>query len=310
MKQIVVSAPGKIHLMGEHAVVYGKPALLSAVNLRTTVSLLEYTSFEILSDEPDEYIRHAVSVVCENLKKKIPPVRLIISSTILSGYHLGSSAAIAVSVVGALYYYLTNTWDLEKINALAYEVEKNMHGNPSGGDNTTVTYGGYVLYQKKSETEKVFEKLNFSMLKSLDHFYLIDTGRPKENTGFMVALVRKQYEKNPKKYSEFFDTNEKQVDRIVHALKTGDEKIIIDAIQKGEQTLEDMGVVSKKVKPLIRAIEKNGGAAKILGGGGKADGVGFLLCYSKEKEKMRKLSLEYGYAIKDVELGKEGVRLE
>ena len=39
MKEIVVSAPGKIHLLGEHAVVYGKPALLVAINKRCTVTL-------------------------------------------------------------------------------------------------------------------------------------------------------------------------------------------------------------------------------------------------------------------------------
>ncbi len=40
MKKIKVSAPGKIHLMGEHSVVYGKPALLAAINKRVFVELV------------------------------------------------------------------------------------------------------------------------------------------------------------------------------------------------------------------------------------------------------------------------------
>jgi len=310
MKQVTVSAPGKIHLMGEHAVVYGKPALLSAINLRTTVTLSGNRIFKIISEEPDEYIRLAVDLVCKELKIKIPSVCLSVSSTIPSGFHLGSSAAVAVATVGALYYFLTETRDLEKINALAYEIERNMHGNPSGGDNTTVTYGGFVRYQKKSETEKVFEKLSFVLPKTSDHFYLIDTGKPKENTGTMVAHVRQKYDKNPELFQAIFDVNERQVERIVDALKTNNEKILIDAIRRGEETLEDMGVVSEKVKPLIHTIEKAGGAAKILGGGGISEGVGFLLCFHTNIDIIKTIASKHHYSILSIMLGEEGVRIE
>jgi len=298
--------------MGEHAVVYGRPALLAAVNKRLTVTFEETDKeLEIITEESDTtYIQYAVALVSKNLGKPIPHGILTITSEIPSGYHLGSSAAVAVGVVGALYYYLTNTWDLEKINALAYEVEKNMHGNPSGGDNTTITYGGFVRYQKKSETEKVFEKLFFVLPKKLDHFFLIDTGKPKENTGFMVGLVREKYEKNAKKYIDLFDINEKQVERILDALKIGDEKTLLDAIRIGEETLEEMGVVSEKVKPLIRDIEKAGGAAKILGGGGITEGVGFLLCYSIHRKTVEENISKYHYSMQPIMLGQEGARLE
>jgi len=310
MRNVVVSAQGKIHLMGEHAVVYGKPALLSAVNLRTTVSLTENKKFEIISEEPDEFIRYAIERVCKDFKKKIPSVRLQVSSTIPTGFHLGSSAAIAVATVGAMYYFFTKKWDLEKINALAYEVEKKMHGNPSGGDNTTVTYGGFVRYQKKSETEKIFQKLALVIPKNLNNFFLIDTGRPKENTGQMVALVREKFTHQTEKYNELFNINEQQVDLMTEVLKKGDEKALIDAIRRGEQTLDEMGVVSEKVKPLIRDIEKNRGAAKILGGGGISEGVGFLLCYHSDRKIVEHIVSKFHYSTQPIVLGEEGVRLE
>jgi len=323
MDKIRVSAPGKIHLMGEHAVVYGKPALLSAINKRLIVTLDagNSTRSKLSFDEgrvriltipkaSDRYIRHAVDTVCGLLKKDIPPIDITVRSDIPSGFHLGSSAAVAVAIAGVLYYYLTNSWDLEKINILAYEVEKKMHGNPSGGDNTTVAYGGFVRYQKKSETEKVFEKMPFVFPKSLDHFCLIDTGRPKENTGTMVARVRDMYNGNPEKFNTIFDTNEKQVERMLDALKNNNEEMFIDAIRKGEGTLEDMGVVSGKVIPLIRDIEKAGGGAKILGGGGIKENVGFLLCYTHDMQHINKILRQYGYAVQNIGLGGEGVRIE
>jgi mevalonate kinase len=323
MNSVIVSAPGKVHLMGEHAVVYGKPALLSAINKRLIVTLeeikamnsrpgLEGRKLQIttIPQQSDSYIRYAVEVVCASLMKEIPSIHLTVNSDIPSGYHLGSSAAVAVATVGAMYYFFTNNWDLGKINDLAYEAEKKMHGNPSGGDNTTVTYGGFLWYRKKAETEKTFKKLSFVLPKRLDHFYLINTGRPKENTGELVKGVNDRFKLHTSTYNQLFDTNELQVKRIVDALQDGDEITLIDAMQKGEQTLEGMGVVSDKVKPLIRDIEKTDGAAKILGGGGVTDSVGFVLCYYTDRKAVEHIVSKFHYSIQPITLGEEGVRIE
>jgi mevalonate kinase len=143
-------------------------------------------------------------------------------------------------------------------------------------------------------------QLPLRLPQNLNHFHLIDTGRPKENTGEMVSYVRQQFTIHHSQFRRLFDENEDQTKRIAVALKEGDEKTLIDAIQKGERTLEGMGVVSKKVTPLIRSIEQSGGAAKILGGGGRTDGAGYLLCYSHHPPK----------GSIPISLGEEGIRLE
>ena len=71
-----------------------------------------------------------------------------------------------------------------------------------------------------------------------------------------------------------------------------------------------MGVVSRKVFPLIRKVEEAGGAAKILGGGGRKDGTGFLLGYHREPKEIRKLCQSFGYSWQPIILGEEGIRLE
>ncbi len=289
MKKVTVSVPGKIHLMGEHAVVYGKPALLAAVNLRMSVSI-EEASKDAIGDD----IRDTVAFLMDQLKiKDQQSVKITIDSQIPSGYHLGSSAAVAAGLSGAVMYFFKTVWNPMRINELAYEIEKKHHGNPSGGDNTAVTMGGYVWYRKEMEFLRSIWQL--PMKPTFTRFYLLDTGRPKETTKEMVALVGRKHN-----LQNIFDENETQTRRMAIALKTNDEALLLDAMKKGERTLERIGVVSDKAMNIIRGIEKSGGAAKILGGGGKTDGVGYLLCY---------LPTPLKNSIPII-LGEEGIRLE
>ncbi len=316
MKKVIVSVPGKVHLMGEHAVVYGKPALLAAINLRLTVSIEEQKDkgkkgVTIISDEPIDHAAYAVQYLFDALKLKHPsPVVVTIRSAIPAGFHLGSSAAVAVGLTGAIMYYFTKLWNPIRINELAYEIEKKQHGTPSGGDNTTVAMGGFIWFRKELEFLKSIWQLPFRPHPSLDHFFLINTGRPKETTGEMVALVRERVQKQPEDMQKLFDLNELQVKRVTVAMKEGKEEELIDALRIGERTLEDVGVVSSIVIPLVQDIEAAGGAAKILGGGGKAGGVGFLLCYHKAPNRIAALVKKYGYTIQPITLGEEGIRLE
>ena len=318
---ISVSAPGKIYLMGEHAVVYGKPALLAAINLRlrVTVESLSLSSprtrgssedLLIKSEEPSDYIRHAVEVIRQEYKlASLPPMKITVSSDIPAGYHLGSSAAVAVGTVGAVTYFLKKVWNPAAINQIAYEVEKKMHGNPSGGDNTAVTMGGFIWYRRELEFLKSIWQIPLKLPKSLDHFFLINTGRPAETTGEMVEFVKSKIKNQKSKFRNIFEKNEEQTKRIAVALKEGDEKKLIDAMRIGERTLEHMRVVSQKVLPMIRSVEQSGGTAKILGGGGKKAGCGFLLCYHKSRSEAERVAKSFAYPVQRIQLGEEGVKL-
>jgi mevalonate kinase len=309
----VVSAPGKIFLMGEHAVVYGRPALLAAIGLRLSVSVTKGTGGKttIVSQESPEYVLHAITKVQEYYQiDVVPPLRVTVRSDIPSGYHVGSSAGTAVATVGAVTYFLKKIWNPVQFNRIAYEVEKKQHGNPSGADNTAVTVGGLLWYRRELEFLKSVWQLPYKIHSAVNHFFLIDTGKPEESTGEMVALVALKVKRQKAKMERLFSTNEEQVRKIAVALKEGDRENLTAAIQAGEKTLEDMGVVSRDVIPCIREIERSGGAAKILGGGGKSGGVGFLLCYHTDKKIVEHVCKKYSYTTKDIQLGEGGVRLD
>jgi mevalonate kinase len=121
-------------------------------------------------------------------------------------------------------YYFKKIWNPIRINELAYEIEKKQHGNPSGGDNTAVTMGGFIWFRKELEFLKSIWQLPFKPHPSVNHFFLINTGRPKETTGEMVAYVRSQFTVHSSQFEKLFNENEKQVKRVTTALKEGDEK--------------------------------------------------------------------------------------
>ncbi len=308
---ITVSVPAKIHLMGEHAVVYSTPALLAAINLRMRVSVEAAKQTEVVSTESPDYVLHAIEIVKEHFRGAVlPEMRITIQSDIPAGFHLGSSAATAVGVVAAVTYFTKKIWNPTLFNQLAYEVEKKQHGNPSGGDNTIVTMGGILWFRKELEFLKSIWKLDVKIPDALNHFFLMNTGRPVETTGEMVSLVRQKYEKNKVAMRTLFFKNEEQVKQIVIALKNANEQQLIEAINCGETTLKKMGVVGKKVLPCIQEVVRQGGAAKILGGGGKKQGVGFLLCYHRDTDVIKKIGEKFGHAIQPITLGGDGITLE
>ncbi len=314
---IIVSVPGKVNLMGDHAIVHGYPSLLAAVNLRMVVTVEQTIkkaggeALEIITTEPDTYVRQIVGVVQKQIRmEKMPSLKITINSAIPAGYHLGSSAATAVGVTGALVYFLKQLWNPTRINEISYEAEKLQHGMPSGGDNTTVTFGGLLWFRKELEFLKSVWHLTFKPHSNIKQFYLIDTGRPKETTGEMVSLVREKVRRQKSKMQQTFSLNEVQVRAITVALKEGNERNLVNSLRIGEKTLEDMGVVSKLAMKIIRKIEENGGAAKILGGGGRRAGVGFLLAYHPNPRELSRLADRNGWKIQPIKLGEEGIRLE
>src|SRR3989338_9695020 len=360
MKKIKVSAPGKLHLLGEHVVVYGKPAMITAVDKRCFVEIyprkntpagekkIEISSSnlkvskivsekEIIAKTKDAqakwetYIKtndiallksitsdsldFTIIVIGEALKclkKSLSGgFKLSIKSDIPIGSGMGSSAAVAVSVAGAIYLLFHKALDKAIVNEIAYSAEQKKHGLPSGGDNSASCFGGLVWYRKETPDLKIIETIPFAFPQKLaKNFIVIDTGIPMESTGEMVSNVRTLYQKNPEFVENILSSQEELVRELLSAIKTGDDTLMIRIIRAGEKNLEALGVVSSSVKILIRGIEKIGGAAKICGGGGVKKGAGMLLAYHKNFNSLRPLLLHLRLQYYKITLGEQGLRQE
>jgi mevalonate kinase len=356
-QKIRISAPGKIILLGEHAVVYGKPAIIAAVNKRCFVELTARSDKEIIisvKNSKQEVITNVKQlenkfnkaqedwdIVNRNNDTKLLKLitkdlldypQIIIGeflnyfkafNEIISGFELsieleipigsgmGSSASLAVSIIGALLCLKNQKFDKKIINEIAFLAEQKKHGFPSGGDNTACCYGGLILFHKDAPDENIFSQIPVTISPNIPgNFITIFTGIPEESTGELVSKVRNLYQRNQESVDQVFNSQEELTNELLIALKNGEEEKIIAIIKNGEKNLEHLGVVSSSVKSLIREIEKTGGAAKICGAGGIAKGSGMLLAYHQDIEILKGLLGEYEYAFSRVVLGAEGVRIE
>src|SRR3989441_5726043 len=142
------SAPGKLILFGEHAVVFGEPALATAIDLRTEVYARFHDGWLVdgasIEDTKYAYVRRAVETAWEG-----PPLWIEIRSMIPLGCGLGSSAAVTVATLGALAA-LKGPVVVEAVARAAFEVEHAVQGRASPIDTSTASHGAAVLVRREA----------------------------------------------------------------------------------------------------------------------------------------------------------------
>lgn len=308
---IEVSVPGKIHLLGEHSVVYGKPALLAAINLRLYFAIGKGSAPKEFKELKNPQLKRVLE---KGVKKKFPGIKIpqykaFIKSELPMGSGLGSSASLSVAYACALLTFLKVKYDSNLIYEIAYSGERLFHGNPSGGDITVVNFGGIIYFRKELDFLKTISPLSFKISPKIKKFLLVDSGKPKETTKQMVELTKLNVKSKKLKMEAVFDDQERLVKQLALVLKEGDDKKIIQIIKEGERNLEKIGVVGKKAKAIIKEVEKLGGAAKISGAGGIKKGSGMILAYYADQKKLidltKRMSLNY-YLIT---IGEEGAKV-
>ncbi len=287
MSTISYSAPGKIILSGEHAVVYGRPDLISAIDLR-----LKFTVWEDKKNTKDQIIKMISQKVKDYLKSKgivfsDKSFNYEIESELPKGKNLGSSAALSVASSAALLeFYTGKKFSKEEINRVAYEIEKYFHGKPSGGDNSTSCFGGLIYFRKEFEFLKNISALNIRIPQKIDDgLYIINSGKVQETTKEMIDKVGKLLNKYPKKIEDIFGQIEKTTKKMVVAIRSENTAFFRQCIEDNEKLLEALAVVSSKAKVLLKDLAKFG-VGKVTGSGGEEKGSGNILFFADKPREL------------------------
>jgi mevalonate kinase len=270
------SAPGKVILFGEHAVVYGRPALaIPVTQLQATATVSKNSrggiwveapninlSSELSQLAPEQPLAAVINSVFEILNITRPPACTVyLQSTIPVASGLGSGAAVSVAILRALSAFLGRPLSDEQINKLAYEVEKLHHGNPSGIDNYVITYARPVYFLKGRAIKTFRVGAAFTIV-------IGDTGISAP-TKESVAAVRKLWETDQPRWEKVFDRVGEIVWDARQAIERGDGVELGKLMDANHSLLQEMTVSSLELDTLVEAAHKSGVLGAKLSGGGR-----------------------------------------
>lgn len=270
------SAPGKIILFGEHAVVYGRPALAVPVTqVHADVEILPSPDDKswveapgialhatLDSLPPGNPIASIINSLSDSLGlASLPPFVIRISSSIPVAAGLGSGAAVSVAIVRALSAHTRQPLSNGQINQYAYEIEKLHHGTPSGIDNSVVTYAQPVYFVRGKPLETFRVGAPFSLV-------IADTGVPAP-TRESVGDVRKLWEADRARWDKVFDEIGGIVNEARDAIQQGRIQELGRLMDANHALLQQLTVSSDALDRLTEAARKSGAQGAKLSGGGR-----------------------------------------
>ena len=302
------TAPGKIILFGEHAVVYGKPAIAIPVSgMRATawsepgengitINAMDVNKKFKLSTDRNQFSVLAQSILAITDKRE-PNLTINLTSKLPQGSGMGSSAATSTAVCRALSGHLGVDLAANQISELVFEAEKIVHGTPSGIDNTVVAYE-MPVYFIKGQNPETFEP------GKLFRLVIGDTGieAPTKET---VANVRKAWQNEPGLMEGYFDEIEKITRNGKIAIESGNAEQVGELMDENHELLNSIGVGHKILEELVEiAREKGALGAKLTGGGGG----GNMVALAEDKETQKKICeaiTEAGYSAYQTSFGEQ-----
>jgi len=274
------SACAKAILLGEHAVVYGEPAIAVPLpELRATAISgpgLAGRGVEVIAhdlgdarygrESGDErgrgLLRAALRTAAALLGEGIEPDMVIeLSSLIPVARGLGSSAAVAAAIVRATVASMGTTLAPDRVSPLVFECETLFHGTPSGVDNTVVSFERAVWFQRGAPHEFLTIGAPLCLL-------LADTGAP-SRTSDTVGRVRDARQHEPKRVNAALGEIGALVCQARDFLAVGNLAAVGRTMNANHELLRTLGVSTPTLDALVLAAQRAGAwGAKLCGGGG------------------------------------------
>ncbi len=281
---MATSAPGKLILFGEHAVVFGEPALSTAIGLRTEVFARpnpEWLVDGAALDEPRyRYVKAAVRRAWAG-----EPLWIEIRSMIPVGAGLGSSAAVTVASLGETLG-LHGRFDPPAIARLAFEVEHEVQGRASPIDTSTAAAGGGVLVRPDEGADLLWTIRHDTRSWSLHRCELPDLTFVIGNTGIgaatgpLVAGVKARVDASPVAAAHVKEIGQVTADGL-RALQRKDWEAAGRLMDRNHELLNALGVGHPALEKLVAAARPSSYGAKLTGAGG--GGSMFALTDQPEK---------------------------
>lgn len=279
------SAPAKLILCGEHAVVYGQPAIAIPVHgIRASVNVTpaEAGSGIIIvapdlgrrwtpAERPDDPLSLLVTQLIQRFvgpkadqRALNPDLTINISSEIPIASGMGSGAAIATALVRALMAHYGQQLSPDEISTLVYGSEQGYHGTPSGIDNTVLAYEQPIYFVRQPEgrpalIEPITVQNTFQIL-------IADTGI-RSATKLPVGELRRRWQANPAEYDVLFEQIGAISQQVRQALN-GNDTALGPLLSQNHRLLQQLGVSCPELDRLVAAALNAGAQGAKLSGAG------------------------------------------
>jgi mevalonate kinase len=265
--------PGKVILLGEHAVVYGHPALAAALRLGVTARgtpnpTAEWVLPEALSPDARQVLGKAFSRARE--VSGAPTMRLELTSDLPVAVGLGSSAAVSVACARMLLGATGKEAVPSEVLHLAQVMEQEFHGTPSGVDHSCSTEGGMIRFERP--VGEVGSARLLSPRRPISVVVVISG--PRTPTRTTVGSLRERQGRWSERYARLFREIGRVAEDGVRAVEEGDLEALGDAMNVNHGLLCALGLSSQTLDDRVHALRKEGAlGAKLTGAGGDGGAV-------------------------------------
>ncbi|MEM3555877.1 MAG: mevalonate kinase [Candidatus Micrarchaeia archaeon] len=328
----MASAPGSLKLFGEHAVVYNRLALSVAFDRRAfceikkaddgvTINLIDFKKKEKFNFNEITSSHARVKGMIEKgdmagLSKErrdifspykvilgeffsefgCSPIEVSIHSDVPRNSGLGSSAAVFCSLVGELNNFFHTALSKNQVAELTNLGDKVVHGNPSGLDANTCTFGGYISF-RRSEGVKLLQ------IKTEVPILIVNTGSVKD-TGEMIQRVAERYKKDREGTEKIFDRMEETALNGIDALRESNLEKLGGNMNAAQECFIELGLSTPQIDRIIETARKKGAlGAKITGAGGG----GCVIILAKNPSSLIQIYKRLGCEAFETKLGVPGV---
>ncbi|MEI7770552.1 MAG: mevalonate kinase [Chloroflexales bacterium] len=275
---IQTSAPAKLILCGEHAVVYNRPAIaLPLGDVRAYAEArpgppgtgLRFVAPDLgaswgLADDPHNPLSELAAAALAHLDIPAPDMTLSLCSDIPIAGGMGSGAAIGAALVRALAAQAGRELPPAEVSALVYASEGRYHGTPSGIDNTVIAYEQAIWFQRRPPASPLIAPVAIGAPLTL---VVGDTG-VRSATHMPVGSVRERWQADPPAYEALFDAVGELVARARDALAAGDLAALGAILDANQRLLAQIGVSSPDLEQLIGVARAAGALGAKLSGAG------------------------------------------
>lgn len=271
---ITAFAPGKVILLGEHAVVYGHPALAAPLTWGVTARAAPAKRVGLglpptLTGKGRKLLQAAFARAAGASGN--PPVRVTLESDLPVSVGLGSSAAVAVATARALLHAAGRPTRVRDVLDVALEMEREFHATPSGLDHTCSAYGELIRFQRKPTAARGTVRVVSSARPLKLLIAVVGDRSPTRET---VSALRQRIDRWPSRYRRVMEDIGKLADEGAEAIARGDLETLGDAMNVNHGLLGALGLSSPRIDALVHLLRSMGAlGAKLTGAGGDGGAV-------------------------------------